>query len=147
MEDPTNTQAEQTHTTEMPGAEIPAPDRQSDRDELKEASQQFFRMLLRAGVHLAMTPASLLPGEPREHLANAGSEFTRGLARLAHELADTLDKIVEEVNTDVKRTFDEQNNRKDTEIFTGCALISCFTLIALDDLCDVPRTPPSHSRA
>ena len=103
MEDTTNTQAEQTHTTEISGTEIPAPDKHSDRDELKQASQHFLRTLLRAGVHLAMAPASLLPEEPREHFANAGSEFTRGLARLAHELADTLDKIVEEVNMGVKR--------------------------------------------
>ena len=103
MEDTTNMQAEQTHTTDMPGTELPTPDEQSDRDELKEASQHFFRTLLRAGVHLAKTPVSLLPEEPREHFASAGSEFTRGLASLAHELADTFDKIVEEVNTDVKR--------------------------------------------
>ena len=103
MEDTTNTQAEQTHTTEMPGTEIPTPDEQSDRDELKEASQHFLRTLLRAGVHLAMAPVSLLPEEPREHFASAGSEFTRGLASLAHELADTFDKIIEEVNMDVKQ--------------------------------------------
>jgi hypothetical protein len=103
MEDMTNTQAEQTHTTEMPGAQSPTPDRQSDRDELKEASQQFLRTLLRAGGHLAMAPVSLLPEEPREHFASAGSEFTRGLASLAHELADTFDKIVEEVNMAVKQ--------------------------------------------
>jgi hypothetical protein len=103
MEDPTNMQAEQTHTTEMPGTEIPTPDEQSDRDELKQASQQFYSTLLRAGVHLAMTPASLPPEETREHFVKAGSEFTRGLAGLAHELADTLDKIVEEVNMDVKQ--------------------------------------------
>jgi hypothetical protein len=78
-------------------------EQQSDRDELKEASQQFLRTLLRAGVHLAMTPATLLPEEPREHFANAGSEIMRGLARLTHELSDTLDKIVEEVNIDVKQ--------------------------------------------
>ena len=103
MEDMTNTQAEQTQTTEMPGTEIPTPDERSDRDELKEASQHFLRTLLRAGVHLAMAPVSLLPEEPREHFASAGSEFTRGLASLAHELADMLDKIIEEVNMAVKQ--------------------------------------------
>ena len=103
MEDMTNTQAEQTHTTEMPGTEIPTPDEQSDRDELKEASGHFLRTLLRAGVHLAKAPASLLPEEPREHFASAGSEFTRGLASLVHELADNFEKIIEKVNIDVKQ--------------------------------------------
>lgn len=103
MEDTANTQAEQTHTTEMPGGQSPTPDERSDRDELKEASGHFLRTLLRAGVHLAMAPASLLPEEPREHFASAGNEFTRGLVSLAHELADTLDKIIEEVNMAVKQ--------------------------------------------
>jgi len=103
MEDTTKEQAEQTHTTEMPGTEIPTPDEQSDRDELKEASQHFLRTLLRTGVHLAKAPASLLPEEPREHFASAGNEFNRGLACLAHELADTFEKIIEEVNMAVKQ--------------------------------------------
>ena len=103
MEDTTNTQAEQTHTTEMPDTEIPTPNEQSDRDELKEASQQFIRTLFRVGVHLAMTPVSMLPEEPREHFASAGREFTHGLATLAHEVADNFDKIVEEMKTDVKK--------------------------------------------
>jgi hypothetical protein len=101
MEDTTNSQAEQTHTMEIPGTETPKPDEKSDRDELKEASQQFFRTLLRAGVHLAMTPVSLLPEEPREHFVSSGREFTRGLATFAHELADNFDKIVNEVKEDV----------------------------------------------
>ena len=65
MVDTTNTQAEQTQTTEMPGTQTPTPDEKSDRDELKEASQQFFRTLFQAGVHLAMTPVNMLPEEPR----------------------------------------------------------------------------------
>jgi hypothetical protein len=103
MEDTTNTQAEQTHTTEASGAETPTPDEQSVLDELKEASQQFFSTLFRVGVHVALTPVSRLPEEPREHFASAVREFTHGLTTLAHELADNVDKFVEEVETDVKK--------------------------------------------
>jgi hypothetical protein len=103
MADTKTEQAEQTQTTQVPGTETPTPDEKSDRDELKEASQQFFSTLFRVGVHLAMTPVSMLPEEPREHFVSAGREFTRGLATLAHELADNFDKIVEEVKTDVKK--------------------------------------------
>ncbi len=103
MVDPTNMQAEQTQTTQTPGTQTPTPDEQSNRDELKEASQQFFHALFRAGVQLAMTPMSMLPEEPREHFVSAGREFTRGLATLAHELADNFDKIVDEVKADVEK--------------------------------------------
>src|SRR6266513_2489363 len=103
MVDTTKMQAEQTQTTETPGTENPAPDEKSDREELKEASQQFFSTLFRVGVHLALTPVSMLPEEPREHFAGAVSEFTHGLTTLARELADTVDKFVEEVNIHVKK--------------------------------------------
>jgi hypothetical protein len=103
MADTTNMQAEQAQTTEIPSTQTPTPEEKTDRDELKEASQQFFRTLFRAGVHLAMTPVSMLPEEPREHFVSAGREFTRGLATLAHELADNFDKIVNEVKADVEK--------------------------------------------
>jgi len=88
---------------EAPGTETPTFDEQSLRDELKEASQQFFSTLFRVGVHLALTPVSLLPEEPREHFVSAAREFTRGMTTLAHELADNVDKIVEEVGTDLEK--------------------------------------------
>ncbi len=99
----TKTQTEQIHTMEAPGTQTPTPDEQSLRDELKEASQQFFRTLFRVGVRLALTPVALLPEEPQEHFVSAAREFTRGLTTLAHELVDNVDKIVEEVETDLKR--------------------------------------------
>ena len=98
MEDTTNEQAEQTHT-----AETPTPDEKSDRDELKEASQQFFRTLFQAGVHLVRTSVNMLPEEPREHIVSAGRELTRGLATFAHELADNFEKIVDEGKEDVRK--------------------------------------------
>ncbi|HEX6555112.1 MAG TPA: hypothetical protein VF026_20275 [Ktedonobacteraceae bacterium] len=93
----TKEQTEQTRTKTTTPGEQPL------RDELKEASQQFFRTLLRMGVHLALTPVYLLPEEPREHFMSAGREFTRGFTTLAHELADDVDKIVDEVEADLKR--------------------------------------------
>ncbi len=118
MADTTKKPAEQTPSMQMPGTEAPAPDKKSDRDELMEVSQQFFRTLFRTGVHLAMTPVTMLPEEPREHFATAGREFTRGLATLAQELAGVFDKMVDEakesrdaatqdaLTTDVPRTID-----------------------------------------
>lgn len=118
MADTTKKPVEQTQPAEAPGTETPAPDKKSDSDELMEASQQFFRTLFRTGVHLAMTPVTMLPEEPREHFVTAGREFTRGLATLAQELAGVFDKMVDEVKeskdategvpttTDVPRTID-----------------------------------------
>src|SRR6266702_1480727 len=75
----------------------------SDRDELKEASEQFFRTLFRTGVHLAMAPVYMLPEEPREHFMTAGLEITRGLATLAHELADDFEKAVDQMREEVEK--------------------------------------------
>lgn len=101
----TNTQTEQTRKMEASGTQKPTPDEQSLREELKEASQQFFSTLFRVGVHLALTPVSLLPEEPRGHFVSAAREFARGLTTLAHELVDNVDRIVEEVGTDLEKDF------------------------------------------
>lgn len=101
MEDTSKEHAEQTQTAETPDTETPTPEKKSDRDELKEATQQFFRTLFQAGINMARTPANMLPEESREHFVSAGREFTRGLAMFAHELADNFDKIVDEVKEDV----------------------------------------------
>lgn len=100
MEDTTKEQAQQTHSAEDPGTETPTSDEKSDRDELNEASQQFIRTFIQAGVHLARTSVNMLPEESREHFVSAGREFTRGLAMFAHELADKVDTIVDEVKKD-----------------------------------------------
>jgi hypothetical protein len=68
----------------------------AERDELAQAAEQFVRSLFRAGVELALLPVNMLPPEPRLHFKAAGREFTRGLATLAHELADDFEKVVEE---------------------------------------------------
>ena len=83
-------QEEQAQTSQASGA----PDFKSDRDEVRQASEQFFRSLFRAGVHVAMAPAYILPEESREHFFTAGREFTRGLSSLAQEIADDFDKLV-----------------------------------------------------
>jgi hypothetical protein len=82
-----NPQEEQTQASGIP-------DYKSDRDEVRHHSQQFFRSLFRAGIHVAMAPVYVLPEEPREHFFAAGREFTRGLSTLAQEIADDFDKLV-----------------------------------------------------
>jgi len=74
------------------------PDFKSDRDEVRQASEQLFRSLFRAGVHVAMAPVYILPEESREHFFTAGREFTRGLSSLAQEIADDFDKLVSREN-------------------------------------------------
>ncbi len=83
-------QEEQAKTSQASGA----PDFKTDRDEVRQASEQFFRSLFRAGVHVAMAPVYILPEESREHFFSAGREFTRGLSALAQEIADDFDKLV-----------------------------------------------------
>lgn len=99
----TKTQTEQTHTKASSDTESTKPGEQLLRDELKEASQQFFNTLFRVGVRLALAPVYLLPEEPREHFVSAAREFTRGFTTLAHEFADNVDKFVEEAETNLKR--------------------------------------------
>jgi hypothetical protein len=99
----TKTQKEQTQKIETPGTEKTTSGEQSLRDELSEDTQRFFRTLVRMGVRLALAPVYLLPEEPRVHFVSAGREFTRGLTTLAHELADDVDKIVEQVGADLTR--------------------------------------------
>lgn len=83
-------QEEQAQTSQASGI----PDYKSDRDDVRQASEQFFRSLFRAGVHVAMAPVYILPEESREHFFTAGREFTRGLSSLAQEIADDFDKLV-----------------------------------------------------
>ena len=87
-------QNEWTETSQASGI----PDYKSDRDEVRHASEQFFRSLFRAGVHVAMAPVYALPEESREHFFTAGREFTRGLSSLAQEIADDFDKLVTKEN-------------------------------------------------
>ncbi|HKV59723.1 MAG TPA: hypothetical protein VJO32_15625 [Ktedonobacteraceae bacterium] len=98
MEDPTKNQAEQAQTEETPGVE--GADEKTNFDELRESSEQFLRALFRTGAHVAMTPVSMMPEEPRQHFLSAGREFTRGLATLAHELSNVFDKMAEEAKGD-----------------------------------------------
>ena len=103
MTDTKDQQAEQTNTTEAPGTGSQAPDEQADFEELKEATQHFFNTLVRVGMNLATTPVSQLPEESREHFANAAKEFTRGFSTLAHELANTVEKVSDDVSKHEKK--------------------------------------------
>ncbi len=92
-------QAEQDEVQEERTSEANgAPDYRSDREEVRHASEQLFRSLFRAGVHVAMAPVYALPEESREHFFAAGREFTRGLSTLAQEIADDFDKLVTREN-------------------------------------------------
>ena len=103
MTDMRDQQAEQGHTPEEPGTQRQASDGQADFEELKKASQHFFNTLVRVGMHLATTPVSQLPEETREHFANAAREFTRGFSTLAHELANTVEKVSDDVSKHEKK--------------------------------------------
>jgi hypothetical protein len=103
MADTTTVQAEQTYTTETSGTEIPTPAGQSDFEELRQASQHFFNTFVRALIHLARMPVSQMSEESREHFTNAVGEFTRGLSTLAHELANSVEKVAEEVSMHEKK--------------------------------------------
>jgi hypothetical protein len=87
-------QEEQAQTSQASGI----PNYKTDRDEVRHASEQFFRSLFRAGVHAMMAPVYVLPEESREHFFTAGREFTRGLSSLAQEIADDFDKFVSREN-------------------------------------------------
>ncbi len=99
----TKTQKEQVQKIETPGTEKTTSGEQSLGNELREDSQQFFRTFFRAGVRLALAPVYLLPKEPRDHFVSAGREFTHGFTSLAHELVETVDKLVDEVESALKR--------------------------------------------
>jgi cytosine/adenosine deaminase-related metal-dependent hydrolase len=69
---------------------------EAKRGELQEAGQRFIRRLFRLGVSLAVAPVNMLPQESRKHFRAAGREFTHGVATLAREFADGLEKMTEE---------------------------------------------------
>jgi hypothetical protein len=102
-------QAEQAKTSQASGA----PDYKAERDEVRHASEQFFRTLFRAGVHVAMAPVYVLPEESREHFFTAGREFTRGLSSLAQEIADDFDKLVTREKEEAEEKLAEEKLRRD----------------------------------
>src|SRR5579864_8226434 len=63
-----------------------------EREELQQATQRFIRSIFRTGVRLAFLPVTRLPREPRQHFQAAGREFTHGVAKLVHELANGLEE-------------------------------------------------------
>jgi hypothetical protein len=102
-------QEEQAQTSQASGI----PDFKSDRDEVRHASEQFFRSLFRAGVHVAMAPVYALPVDSREHFFSAGREFTRGLSTLAQEIADDFDKLVSREKEEAEEKLAEEKLRRD----------------------------------
>ena len=90
---------------ERPGRRMDA-----EREELQQATGRFIRSMLRTGISLALLPVNRLPRKPRQHFQSAGREFTRGLATLVHELADGLEGMVEEANTQTNCAEDSHTN-------------------------------------
>ena len=105
MADDKKKQAEQE--PETPETPAGSDELHAEREELVQAAQQFARSLFRAGVELALLPVNMLPPEPRQHFKAAGREFSRGLATLAHELANDFEKVVEEAEKVVEETREE----------------------------------------
>lgn len=76
---------------EVPIENIPAED-----EEIVEAGGQLIRSLIRAGTRLAAIPLSFVPTESQERLQGAGREVAMGLAELSREVADILESLAEE---------------------------------------------------
>jgi hypothetical protein len=73
--------------------------RQTEREELQQATRRFIRSLVRTGGSATLLPVTRMPREPRQHFLAAGREFTRGWAALARELADGIEEIAKETST------------------------------------------------
>ena len=82
----------------------------AESEELQQATGRFIRSMLRTGISLALLPVNRLPRKPQQHFQSAGREFTRELATLVHELADGLEGMVEEANTQANCAEDSHTN-------------------------------------
>ena len=71
----------------------------AEREELQLATRHFIRSMLRAGVSVALLPVNRLPREPQQHFQAAGREFTHGVAKLVHHLANGLEEMAKEAST------------------------------------------------
>lgn len=64
----------------------------AERAALRQATRHFMHSMLRVGVSVVLLPIDRLPREPRQHFQAAGREFTHGVAKLVHELANGLEE-------------------------------------------------------
>ena len=64
----------------------------TEREALRQATRHFMRSIVRAGVGVVLLPINSLPHGPRQHFQAAGREFTHGVAKLVHELANGLEE-------------------------------------------------------
>jgi len=71
----------------------------AEREELQQATKHFIRSMFRTGASFAFLPVNRLPPKPQQHFRAAGREFTRGLARLIHELGDGLEERAKDAST------------------------------------------------
>lgn len=91
------------------------PKRNTEREELQQATQRFIRSLFRTGVNVALLPVKRLPQEPQHHFQAAGREFTRGWATLVREFADHLEEIAEDASTRTQLGADAHPTREEKE--------------------------------
>ncbi|MDQ2906602.1 MAG: hypothetical protein M3Y81_24065 [Chloroflexota bacterium] len=68
----------------------------TQHNEPRQVMRYFTQSLYRASAGLALIPMSLLPPGAQQHFKASGHEFTRGVAKLAHGLANGLDEKVKE---------------------------------------------------
>ena len=71
----------------------------TEREELRLATRHFIRSIFRAGLSVALLPVNRLPREPKQHFQAAGREFTHGVAKLVHELANGLEGMANKTGT------------------------------------------------
>ena len=64
----------------------------AEREAVRQATRHFIRSMVRAGVSVVLLPIDRLPREPRRHFQAAGREFTHGVAKLVHGLANGLEE-------------------------------------------------------
>ena len=68
------------------------------QEDVRTSTRNLLASLFKAGASLIALPVSVLPHDSQTHMRTAGREFTRGVASLAREVADALNKATEETH-------------------------------------------------
>lgn len=73
----------------------------------QQATVRLLQGLLLLGVRVVTLPVALLPPESRKHMEVAGREFTRGIASLAREIADSVERSAQNFGRDKNEPADK----------------------------------------
>lgn len=87
-------------TNDEGNREVPIQNIPTDDEEPVQNGRLFIRSLIRAGVSLAAIPINLIPDESQEIIQDAGKELALGLVGLSRQVADILEGMVEEVDSE-----------------------------------------------